>query len=75
MRWSRALPSVPSSVTVIREADGRFSASFVVERGQTPLPLVDRTAGVDLGLCVFAAVVASDGAVEQVANPRHLRGL
>lgn len=29
--WSRALPSVPSSVTVIREADGRYYASFVVE--------------------------------------------
>ena len=26
------LPSVPSSVTVIREADGRYYASFVVER-------------------------------------------
>ena len=31
--WSRALPSVPSSVTVIKEADGRYYASFVVERG------------------------------------------
>ncbi|HEV8374239.1 MAG TPA: transposase [Actinomycetota bacterium] len=33
VRWSRPLPSVPSSVTVIREADGRFYASFVVEAG------------------------------------------
>ena len=28
VRWSRPLPSVPSSVTVIREADGRYYASF-----------------------------------------------
>ena len=32
VEWSRDLPSVPSSVTVIREADGRYYASFVVER-------------------------------------------
>jgi transposase len=35
VRWSRALPSVPSSVTVLREPDGRFYASFVVEREPT----------------------------------------
>jgi transposase len=37
VRWSRKLPSVPSSVTVIGEPDGRFYASFVVERAPTPL--------------------------------------
>jgi putative transposase len=73
VRWSRALPSVPSSVTVIREPDGRFYASFVVGRDPTPLAPVARTAGIDLGLAWFATVVASDGTVEQVANPRHLR--
>ena len=73
VRWSRELPSVPSSVTVLREPDGRFYASFVVERDPTPLPPVARTAGIDLGLAWLAAVAASDGTVEQVANPRHLR--
>jgi putative transposase len=73
VRWSRELPSVPSSVTVLREPDGRFYASFVVEREPTPLPPVARTAGIDLGLVWFATVVASDGTAEQVANPRHLR--
>lgn len=29
--------------------------------------------GIDLGLTVLAAVVASDGTAETVANPRHLR--
>jgi putative transposase len=73
VRWSRPLPSVPSSVTVIREADGRFYASFVVERAPAPLPHVARTAGIDLGLVFLATVAASDGTIQTVANPRHLR--
>src|ERR1019366_5560310 len=59
VRWSRLLPSVPSSVTVIREADGRYYASFVVEVAATPLPVVSQVAGLDLGLSVLAAT--SDG--------------
>jgi putative transposase len=73
VRWSRALPSVPSSVTVLREPDGRFYASFVVERDSTPLPPVARTIGIDLGLASFAVIAGSDGTAEAVANPRHLR--
>ena len=67
--WSRKLPSVPSSVTVIREADGRYYASFVVERQATPLPACEREVGVDLGLASLA--VTSDG--EVIANPRFYR--
>jgi putative transposase len=73
VRWSRELPSAPSSVTVIREPDGRYYASFVVERNLTPLPPVSRTAGIDLGLVAFATIAASDGTIETLANPRHLR--
>ena len=73
VRWSRELPSAPSSVTVIREPDSRYYASFVVERDPTPLPPVSRTAGLDLGLVAFATIAASDGTIETLANPRHLR--
>ena len=70
VRWSRELPSVPSSVTVIRESDGRYYASFVVERDATPLPAMrprDRhRRGSRVGLAV-----TSDG--EVIANPRFLR--
>lgn len=59
VEWSRALPSVPSSVTVIRDSDGRYYASFVVERAATPLPVCDREVGLDLGLA--SLVVTSDG--------------
>jgi putative transposase len=70
VRWSRPLPSVPSSVTVIREPDGRYYASFVVERDAAPLPACDREIGVDVGLDRLA--VTSDG--EIIPNPRFLRG-
>jgi putative transposase len=73
VRWSRELPSVPSSATIIREPDGRYYASFVVDRDPTPLPPVARTAGIDLGLISFATIAASDGTIETVANRRHLR--
>jgi len=69
VRWSRDLPSEPSSVTVIRDAAGRYFASFVVETGGDPLPEVGAEAGIDLGLTHFA--VLSDG--RKVANPRFLR--
>jgi putative transposase len=69
VRWSRGLPSAPSSVTVIGEPDGRYYASFVVEREPSPLPACDRETGIDLGLSRL--VVASDGGV--IANPRFLR--
>jgi putative transposase len=69
VEWSRVLPSTPSSVTVIREPDGRYYASFVVQRDAAPLPACDREAGIDLGLT--SLVVTSDG--ETVANPRFYR--
>jgi putative transposase len=67
--WSRELPSIPSSVTVVREPDGRYYASFVVERPAEPLPPVARETGIDLGLSRL--VTTSDG--EIIANPRFLR--
>ena len=69
VRWSRDLPAAPSTVTVTRDAAGRFFASFVVEVGLRPLPETDRECGIDLGLTHFA--VMDDGT--KVASPRFLR--
>ena len=69
IRWSRDLPAAPSSVTVIRDAAGRFFASFVVEAGREPLPETGRECGIDLGLTHFA--VLDDGT--KVAAPKFLR--
>jgi putative transposase len=54
---------------VIREPDGRYYASFVVERAATPLPACRREIGVDLGLSRLGAT--SDGQI--IANARFLR--
>lgn len=69
VRWSRGLPSVPSSVTVTREPDGRYYASFVVERDAELLRVTEREVGVDLGLATFATL--NDG--RKVENPRRMR--
>jgi len=50
VRWSRDLPSTPSSVTVIKDASGRYYASFVVRTTDVPLPAVETEVGIDLGL-------------------------
>ena len=69
VRWSRGLPSAASSVTVIRDAAGRFFASFVVRLTPRPLPGAHRECGIDLGLVHFA--VLADGT--KVSAPRFLR--
>jgi putative transposase len=73
VRWSRDLPSGPSSVTVIVDAAGRYFASFVA--GTDPaadagrFPPAGAETGIDLGLTVFA--VLSDGTV--IKAPKFLR--
>ncbi len=69
VRWSRKLPSVPSSVAVIKDAAGRYFASFVVETEPDELPEVEPVVGIDLGLTHFA--VLSDG--RKITSPRFLR--
>lgn len=69
VRWSRALPSSPTSVTVTLDPAGRYWASFVVGVARAPLPPIDREIGLDLGLTSFVAT--SDG--ELVDAPQHYR--
>lgn len=69
VRWSRTLPSTPSSVTIIKDAAGRYFASFVVRTTDEPLAGADLEVGIDLGLTHFA--VLSNGT--KVAAPKFLR--
>ncbi|MFD5661651.1 RNA-guided endonuclease InsQ/TnpB family protein [Streptomyces hirsutus] len=70
VKWSRTLPSAPSTVTVIKDSAGRYFASFVVGTGsEETLPEVTPEVGIDLGLGHFA--VLSDG--RKVDSPRFLR--
>jgi putative transposase len=69
VRWSRPLPSAPSSVTVIKDPAERYFASFVVETQPGPLPEAEPVIGIDLGLTHFA--VLSDG--RKISAPQFLR--
>lgn len=69
VKWSRTLPSVPSTVTVIKDAAGRYFASFVVETDPEVLPEKDAVVGIDLGLTYFA--ILSDGT--KIDSSRFLR--
>ncbi|MFF7484164.1 RNA-guided endonuclease InsQ/TnpB family protein [Streptomyces luteogriseus] len=73
VKWSRTLPATPTSVTVIKDAAGRYFASFVIDTDpaadQARMPETDRTIGIDLGLTHFT--VLSDGT--KIDSPRFLR--
>lgn len=55
-KWSRPLPSEPSSVTVIKDCAGRYFLSFVVEILPITVEPKNQGVGVDLGLETLAAL-------------------
>ena len=67
--WSRELPAVPNSVTIIKDYASRYVASFVVVVEREPLPLNGNAVGVDPGWASLA--VTSDGV--KIAPPKLLR--
>ncbi|MEV0235612.1 RNA-guided endonuclease TnpB family protein [Nonomuraea sp. NPDC050786] len=69
--WSRPLPegAVPSTVTVSRDAAGRWFVSILVEEKISPLPPAGQSVGVDAGITALATL--STG--EKIVNPRHER--
>ncbi|MFJ4190518.1 RNA-guided endonuclease InsQ/TnpB family protein [Kitasatospora sp. NPDC089509] len=73
VKWSRALPSVPSTVTVVKDSAGRYFASFVIDTDPADdlgrMPETDSQVGIDLGLTHFA--ILSDG--RKIDSPRFLR--
>lgn len=68
VRWSRELPSEPTSCTVTLDPSGRYHVSFACAERIEPLPTTTKSVGLDLGLTHF--VTTSDG--EKVDNPRFL---
>ncbi len=69
--WSRPLPegAQPSTVTVSRDAAGRWFVSILVEETLHPLEPTGSVVGVDAG--ITALVTLSTG--EKIPNPRHER--
>lgn len=68
IRWSRPLPSEPSSLTITRDAAGRYFISFVVRVEPEILPPITKAVGLDMGLT--HAVITSDG--WKAHNPKYL---
>jgi putative transposase len=65
--WSRELPSIPSSVTVIKDCANRYFISFVVEVEPVNIDAKNQSIGIDLGIKTFA--VMSDG--EKAQSPDY----
>ena len=67
--WSRELPAIPSSVTVIKDSANGYFLSFVVEVLPEVLPKTDNSVGIDLGIKTFATL--SNG--KEIDAPKPLR--
>jgi putative transposase len=61
--WSRELPAVPSSVTVIRDCSNRYFLSFVVEVQPIQVDAKNQSIGIDLGIKTFAFMSNGEKAI------------
>ena len=69
IRWSRELPSKPSSITISKDRAGRYFVSMLCEFEAKPMPISKKTVGIDLGLTDL--FITSDGF--KSGNPRHTK--
>ena len=67
IRWSRELPSTPSTVTISKDASGRYFVSCLCEFESKPLPISAKTVGIDVGL---KDLFVTDTGLK-TGNPRH----
>lgn len=67
IKWSRQLPSDPTTVTVSKDQAGRYFVSCLCEFEPTLLPVTDKKVGIDVG--IKDLFVTSDGF--KSGNPRH----
>ncbi|HEM6924055.1 TPA: transposase [Providencia rettgeri] len=67
VRWSRELPSTPSTITISKDAAGRYFVSCLCEFESKPLPISEKITGIDVGLKdLFITDVGF-----KAGNPRH----
>jgi putative transposase len=74
IRWSRPIPTgcSPSTITVKLTPSGRWYVSLLVDDHRVkPLPKVDRTIGLDMG--ITSLIATSNG--DKIANPKHFKQL
>ena len=65
--WSRELPSAPSTVTISKDAAGRYFVSCLCEFEPVSLPVTTKTVGLDVGL---KDLFVTDTGFKS-GNPRH----
>lgn len=74
IKWSRPLPEgcEPSTITVKLDARGHWYVSLLVDNPTIkPLPTVDKSVGLDMG--ISSKLATSDG--DKIANPKHFKRL
>lgn len=69
IRWSRPLPSSPSTVTISKDASGRYFVSCLCEFEPESLPVTTKMVGIDVGL---KDLFVTDTGFK-TGNPRHTR--
>ncbi|WP_337049781.1 RNA-guided endonuclease TnpB family protein [Serratia fonticola] len=67
VRWSRQLPSAPSTVTITKDAAERYFVSCLCECEPVSLPITASTVGIDVGL---KDLFVTDTGFKS-GNPRH----
>jgi len=67
VRWSRELPSAPSTLTLTKDSAGRYFVSCLCEFTPTVLSVTPNTVGIDLG--IKDLFVTDRG--KKTGNPRH----
>jgi len=66
VNFSRRVDQIPTSVTIIRKASGKYFASFVLDVAVPAVPKTGKSVGIDFGISRLATL--STG--ERVANPK-----
>ena len=69
IRWSRKLTSSPSTITISKDAAGRYFVSMLCEFSPLHFPIVKNTIGIDLG--ITSLFVTDKG--EKFDNPKFTR--
>ncbi|KEQ19231.1 RNA-guided endonuclease InsQ/TnpB family protein [Endozoicomonas numazuensis] len=69
IRWSRELSSEPSSITISKDRAGRYFVSMLCDFEAKPMPIRNKTVGIDLGLTDL--FITSDG--KKSGNPKFTK--
>ncbi len=69
IRWSRPLPSDPTTITISKDQAGRYFISFSIKIEPLAWAKTGRSVGLDMGLT--HAVISSEG--QKIDNPRYYR--